>query len=60
VKPIEHLGQKEKDYLKGKINELETNKNKHITDLYRDVNQFKKGYQPSRSSECLEEMETFL
>jgi hypothetical protein len=33
--------------LKGKINELETsNKNKNIIDLYRDINEFKKGYQP--------------
>jgi hypothetical protein len=38
---------KKKEYLKGKINELETNnKNKHIRDLYRDINEFKKGYQP--------------
>jgi hypothetical protein len=33
--------------LKGKINELEANnKNKNITDLYRGINEFKKGYQP--------------
>jgi hypothetical protein len=33
--------------LKGKINELETNnKNKNIKDLYRAINEFKKGYQP--------------
>jgi hypothetical protein len=38
---------KKKEYLKGKINELETNnKNKNITDLYRGINEFKKGYQP--------------
>jgi hypothetical protein len=31
--------------LKGKINELETNnKNKNIRDLYRGINEFKKGY----------------
>jgi hypothetical protein len=31
-------------YLKGKINELETNnKNKNIKDLYRGINEFKKG-----------------
>jgi hypothetical protein len=37
---------KKREYLKGKINELETNnKNKNITDLYRGVNEFKKGYQ---------------
>jgi hypothetical protein len=38
---------KKRDYLKGKINELETNnKNKNIRDLYRSINEFKKGYQP--------------
>jgi hypothetical protein len=37
---------KKREYLKGKINELETNnKNKNIRDLYRGVNEFKKGYQ---------------
>jgi hypothetical protein len=36
-----------REYLKGKINELETNnKNKNIRDLYRGINEFKKGYQP--------------
>jgi hypothetical protein len=36
-----------REYLKGKINELETNnKNKNIRDLYRGINKFKKGYQP--------------
>jgi hypothetical protein len=38
VTPVEHLG---------KINELETNnKNKNIRDLYRGINEFKKGYKP--------------
>jgi hypothetical protein len=38
---------KKKGYLKGKINELETNnKNKNIRDLYRGINEFKKAYQP--------------
>jgi hypothetical protein len=33
--------------LKDKINELEPNsKNKNIRDLYRGINEFKKGYQP--------------
>jgi hypothetical protein len=37
----------EREYLKGKISELETNnKKKNITDLYRGINEFKKGYQP--------------
>jgi hypothetical protein len=34
-------------HLEGKINELEANnKNKNIRDLYRGINEFKKGYQP--------------
>jgi hypothetical protein len=38
---------KKKEYLKAKINELETNsKNKNIRDLYRGNNDFKKNYQP--------------
>jgi hypothetical protein len=33
--------------LKSKVNELETNNtNKNIRDLYRGINEFKKGYQP--------------
>jgi hypothetical protein len=36
---------KKREYLKGKVNELETNnKNKNIRDLYRGINGFKKGY----------------
>jgi tRNA nucleotidyltransferase/poly(A) polymerase len=35
-----------REYLKGKINELATNsKNKNIRDLYRGMNEFKRGYQ---------------
>jgi hypothetical protein len=35
------------EYLKDKINDLETNnKNKNIRDLYQDINEFKKEYQP--------------
>jgi hypothetical protein len=38
---------KKRDYLKGKLNELETNnKNKNIRDLYRGINEFMKEYQP--------------
>jgi hypothetical protein len=38
---------KKRAYLKGKINEPETNnKNKNIRDLYRGINEFKKSYQP--------------
>jgi hypothetical protein len=37
---------KKREHLKGKINELETNnKNRNIRDLYRGINEFKKGYQ---------------
>jgi hypothetical protein len=42
-----HFRNKKREYLKDKINELETNsKNKNIRDLYGGVNEFKKGYQP--------------
>jgi hypothetical protein len=42
-----HFRNKKKEYLKAKVNELETNaKNKNIRDLYRGINDFKKGYQP--------------
>jgi hypothetical protein len=35
---------KKREYQKSKINELETNnKNKNIRDLYRGINEFKKG-----------------
>jgi hypothetical protein len=37
---------KKREHLKGKVNDLETNnKNKNIRDLYRGINEFKKGYQ---------------
>jgi hypothetical protein len=36
-----------KEYLKSKINEHENNsKTKNMRDLYRGINDFKKGYQP--------------
>jgi hypothetical protein len=37
---------KKREYLKGKINELETNNNKKLRYLYIGINEFKKGYQP--------------
>jgi hypothetical protein len=41
------LRNKKREYLKDKVNELKTdNKNKNIGDLYRGINEFKKGYQP--------------
>jgi len=42
-----YFGKKKKAYLRDKIEELETNsKIKYIRDLYRGINDFKKGYQP--------------
>jgi hypothetical protein len=42
-----HLRNKKREHLKDRINELESNsKNKNIRDLYRGINEFKKGYQP--------------
>jgi hypothetical protein len=42
-----HFRNKKREYLKDKIIELESNsKNKNIRDMYRDVNEFKKGYKP--------------
>jgi hypothetical protein len=41
-----HFRNKKREYLKDKMNELESNsKNKNIRDLYRNINEFKKGYQ---------------
>jgi chemotaxis methyl-accepting protein methylase len=38
---------KKREYLKDRINELQSNsKIKNIRDLYRGINEFKKGYQP--------------
>jgi hypothetical protein len=42
-----HFRHKKRKYLKDKINKLESDsKNKNIRDLYRGINEFKKGYQP--------------
>jgi hypothetical protein len=42
-----HFRNKKKEYLKDRIKEPATNsKNKNIRDLYRGINEFKKGYQP--------------
>ena len=41
-----HFRNKKKEYLKPKIGEIETNiKAKNIRELYRGINDFKKGYQ---------------
>jgi hypothetical protein len=38
---------KKREYLKDKINELARNsKTKNVKDLYRGINEFKKGFQP--------------
>jgi len=42
-----HFRKKKKAYLTAKIEELETNsKIQNIRDLYRDISDFMKGYQP--------------
>jgi len=42
-----HFRNKKKEHLEAKIEELETNcKTKNIRDMYRGINDFKKGYQP--------------
>jgi hypothetical protein len=47
VKLLDVFRNKKREYLKAKINELETNSNnKNIRDLYRGISDFKRGYQP--------------
>jgi site-specific DNA-adenine methylase len=42
-----HFRNKKREYLKDKINELESNsKNKNIRDLYRGITEFQMSYQP--------------
>ena len=41
-----HFRNKKKAYLRDKIEELETNSKINIRDLYRGINDMKKGYQP--------------
>jgi hypothetical protein len=42
-----HLRNRKKAYMKAKIEELEIkSKIKNVRDLYRGINDFKKGYQP--------------
>jgi hypothetical protein len=46
-KASRHFKNKKKEYLKTKINELETNSmTKNISDLHRGINDFKNSYQP--------------
>jgi hypothetical protein len=43
-----HFRNNKRQYLKGKVNELPmSSKNKSITELYRRINEFQKGYQPT-------------
>jgi hypothetical protein len=43
---------KKREYLKDKINELESNsRNKNIRHLYRGINEFKKRYLPGKGRE---------
>jgi hypothetical protein len=47
IQATRNFRNKKREYLKDKINELATNsKNKNIRDLYRGINDFKRGYQP--------------
>jgi hypothetical protein len=41
-----HFRNKKREYLKDKIYELATNSKNNIRDLYRGINEFKRGYQP--------------
>jgi hypothetical protein len=44
---LRHFRKKKREYLKDKINALESNgKNRNIRNLYRGINEFKRGYQP--------------
>ena len=47
MKLVDISGEKKREYLKAKINELETNsKNKNVRELYRRISDFKKDQQP--------------
>jgi hypothetical protein len=44
---IRHFRNKKREYLKDKINQLAMNsRSKNIRDLYRGINEFRRGYQP--------------
>jgi len=50
VKLADIAGSKRKEYLKAKIEEIEINmKIKNITDFFRGISEFKKGYQPKNN-----------
>jgi hypothetical protein len=45
-----YFGNKKREYLKDKINELATNSNiKNIRDLYRGINGYQRDYQPTNN-----------
>ena len=45
--PVERPGKKKRDYIKTKVNKLdEKSKNKKIREMYKRINEFKKGYKP--------------
>jgi hypothetical protein len=46
VKPVEYLGKRKGSICKANLMSLKLIKNKKIRDLYRIINEFKKGYQP--------------
>jgi hypothetical protein len=55
VKPADISGIKKRRFLNDKINELAMNsENKNIRDVYRGINEFKRGYQP-RSNLVIDE-----
>jgi hypothetical protein len=59
-KASRHFRKRMKEYQKAEINELETNsKNKNIRDLYRSINDVKKGYQPTNNAVKVEKVDLF-
>jgi hypothetical protein len=52
IKLVDISEKKKREYLKAKINELETeSKNKNFRELYTGIKGFKKGYQPRMNIE---------
>jgi hypothetical protein len=52
---------KRREYLKDKINELARNsKNKNVRDLYRGINEFKRGYQPRTTHNILNRWKNYF
>jgi hypothetical protein len=56
-----HFRNKKREYLKDKVDELATNsKNKNIRDVYRGINDFKRGYQPRSNGDLLADSHNIL